>query len=226
MMAQKIATERNQVFDIEAFLTPLMRQEWLALTSGRSFPPLTNEKEDVEKVKEEEKEEDGAGPSTTNPQDTAPQGDAPDSATATQTISTNEDSLSDPTAPTSAEDTATTATTSALTDPTASMASTAEVSAVPATSPVKQPFKLHANHPIFLNMHWKQRQKRLHQLAIRDAAIERGEKPEYFPELEALIRVEEEKEKEKEREEQAGQKRKRGLTEGDVQSIRASASHW
>ena len=228
-MAQKIASERDQVFDIEAFLTPSMREEWLAITSGRSFPAVEDRKEVAEKVnvKEEVEQDDGsAGPSTTVPDNSQPGGEGSEPAPAIQPTSLNGDGPIDTTAQSSTDEPATTATTSTLTDPTTSTASTTEAASGPVAPPVKQPFKLHANHPIFLNMHWKQRQKRLHQLAMREAAIERGEKPDYFPELEAMIRVEEEKEKEKEREEQAGQKRKRGLTEGDVQSIRASASHW
>lgn len=223
-MAQQIATERNQVFDIEAFLTPSMREEWLAITSGRSFPEIEDRKEGVEKVKEEEKEDERAdGPSTAIPETTVVEGQVKEPTPTTQTVPNNGDGATDPAPSTVPNDVTAAVDMSATTEPAAAAIEEPSVPPVPA---VKQPFKLHANHPVFLNMHWKQRQKRLHQLAIREAAIERGEKPEFFPELEALIRVEEEKEKEKEREEQAGHKRKRGLTEGDVQGIRASASHW
>lgn len=218
MMAQKIAKERGQVFDIEAFLTPAMREQWTTISSGQPWPVPTHEGEGE------------AGPSTSA---TVP---SPGRAA----VDVKPEDVDEGTAPHSvpeangAADTATTtatatesAPTSVAIDPAPNPVLPTDATPLPSlATPQKQPFKLHANSPALLNLHWKQRQKRLQQLAIREAAIERGEEPEYFPELEALIRGEEEREKEKEREEEVGQKRKRGLTEGDVEGIRASASHW
>lgn len=213
-MAQKIAKDRGQVFDIEAFLTPAMRDQWTAISKGQPWPA----------PKEEAEGEAGPSTSAASPRGMAVDikaedigqtsdsavnvnGDGPTSAAASQPAPVDEVAAS------AVVDNVTTA--------------AAEIEPLPPiATPQKQPFKLHANSPALLNLHWKQRQKRLQQLAIREAAIERGEEPEYFPELEALIRGEEEKEKEKEREEEVGQKRKRGLTEGDKEGIRASASHW
>jgi hypothetical protein len=230
MMAQKIARDRGQVFDIEAFMPAELKDEWEAVKRGETWPKA--EKRDdgasgsgvegdvkVEKGEAGEEqitvngvgEEGGLGggdakmgenseESTTKPEQSTSDPAAPSSDTLVEPLSTNipTDSTQPPTEPTSATPTPT----------------------------GKQPFKLTPNHPALLNLHWKQRQKRLAQLAARDAAIERGQVPEYYPELEAMIRVEEEKEKEREREEEVGQKRKRGLSAADIEGIRASASHW
>lgn len=214
-MAQKIARDRGQVFDIEAFMPAHLREEWEAMKRDEEWPRKVKEEEGAEvpnggwsTAGEKEgpvKTGDGQGGDAMASADAngAPPGSAPTEHEAAQ-----------------APDSTTVTSTTVIND----------TPTIPPPTPTlpqgKQPFKLHPNHPALLNLHWKQRQKRLAQLAARDAAIARGQVPEYYPELEAMIRLEEEKEKEREREEEVGQKRKRGMTAADVESIRASASHW
>lgn len=210
-MAQKIARDRGQVFDIEAFMPAHLREEWEAMKRGEEWP---------RKVKEEEGqvangEGSGAGEKEGPVKiENGQGGDAVVGAEGNEAppgVALGEHAAAQ----------APTVTSSTVINDTPT---------IPPPTPTlpqgKQPFKLHPNHPALLNLHWKQRQKRLAQLAARDAAIARGQVPEYYPELEAMIRLEEEKEKEREREEEVGQKRKRGMTAADVESIRASASHW
>lgn len=229
MMAQKIARDRGSVFDIEAFMPQSLREEWEAVKRGEEWP----RPEKVVEGQNKDNKENGSGDvdavhaigsgvvkesGQANGNGTA-EGDGADSGnglsnvgTTTITAEGDDHVAAQPTDPTQDPSTSTTETKPATTETLA--------------APVKQPFKLTPNHPALMNMHWKQRQKRLAQLAAREAAIEKGLVPEYFPELEALIRLEEEKEREKEKEVEAGQKRKRGLTAADVEGIRASASHW
>lgn len=231
-MAQKIAKDRGQVFDIEAFMPPGMRDEWLVLTKGRGEPEVKEEngEEDAEKgtTEEEVKVEEAAatGEETVDP---TAQATIAEDGTVNEPAGAAEPTTGAPpqsdAQPAPSLDASAPTTLPNATDDAAPATTTTENQSTPAP-PAKEPFKLHANHPALLNLHWKQRQKRLAQLAQREASIARGEVPEYFPELEALIRGEEEKEKEKEREEEVGQKRKRGLTAADVEGIRASASHW
>jgi hypothetical protein len=219
IMAQKIARDRGQVFDIEAFMPPHLREEWEAMKRGEEWPRKVKEEVVVEAVEGvasgsevAAKSEDGpGGGSVVNADENG-----------ASLVSDGEHAPAVPQAPDCNAE-----------GPSASVVNEITTSTIPPTTettPIipsgKQPFKLHPNHPALLNLHWKQRQKRLAQLAARDAAIARGQVPEYFPELEAMIRLEEEKEKEREREEEVGQKRKRGMTAADVESIRASASHW
>lgn len=223
MMAQKIAMDRGQIFDIEAFLTPTMRDQWLAISNGRPWPSPSPDheegtREDEQGVKEEVKVDMGEVRPMASDTDMSIDKPLPLQEAVPPTIDGESSTTHLDGASIEPKEIPTSLPTQANTD--------TDVASLPPSTPIKQAFKLHANSPAFLNMHWKQRQKRLHQLAIRESALERGEKPEYFPELEALIRGEEEKEKEKEREEEVGQKRKRGLTEGDIEGIRASASHW
>jgi len=231
-MAQKIARDRGNVFDIEAFMPESVREQWEAMKRGEEWPKREklggegNDKEDgtVETGATGTTEmngheggldgQNGAGNDTTTTDET---GNA--TANDTTTANTGEPGDTAATSQTADLDAAPTSTTD--THPTTDIKPTIEPPA-----PAKQPFKLTPSHPALLNMHWKQRQKRLAQLAARDAAIEKGLVPEYFPELEALIRLEEEKEREKEREVEAGQKRKRGMSTADIEGIRHSASHW
>jgi hypothetical protein len=219
IMAQKIARDRGQVFDIEAFMPPHLREEWEAMKRGEEWPRKVREEVVVGAIEGiasgsevVAKAEDGPGGETVANQD---ENGAP-------LASGDEHAPAVPQAPDSNTEGASTPVVNEIPPPT--IPPTTETA--PIIPPGKQPFKLHPNHPALLNLHWKQRQKRLAQLAARDAAIARGQVPEYFPELEAMIRLEEEKEKEREREEEVGQKRKRGMTAADVESIRASASHW
>lgn len=234
MMARQIAQDRGQVFDIEAFLTPEMREQWYAISHGLPWPtpvaPSEGHGEEEVDAEEEERKpnvqddapvEAEAGPSTSGPVP-ATNGEPPAPDVSGDVTAIGKGNGDTPAADAMAVDDG--ATPAPPPPPAAAGPGTNPNPAL--STPQKQGFKLHANSPALLNLHWKQRQKRLHQLAIREAAIERGEEPEYFPELEALIRGEEEKEKEKEREDEVGQKRKRGLTEGDKETIRASASHW
>jgi hypothetical protein len=231
VMAQKIARDRGQVFDIEAFMPPEMREEWMALQRGKGSPKVKAEEMEMELVAKdgdgsrvEEEVDVGPGaeakgelgePPAANTEESgklAVPGEGQDNIGSSSELSSlPTDSVAQPSTTLNSDE---------------AVPTPAPVDEANPPQPVKEPFKLHANHPVLLNLHWKQRQKRLAQLAARDAAIARGEVPEYFPELEALIRGEEEKEKEKAREEEVGQKRKRGLTAADIEGIRASASHW
>jgi hypothetical protein len=222
IMAQKIARDRGNVFDIEAFMPENLREQWEAMKRGEEWPKR-------EKVGGEGSDKvDGtveAGCTGSNGNEGGMDGhNGVDKGTGvangTENVSGNDITTTSNTGE-GVEPGATTQ----VTDPNASSSST---DVKPTEPPVltKQPFKLTPSHPALLNMHWKQRQKRLAQLAARDAAIEKGLVPEYFPELEALIRLEEEKEREKEREAEAGQKRKRGMSAADIEGIRHSASHW
>jgi len=226
-MAQKIARDRGQIFDIEAFMPPEMRDEWMALQRSKGSPEVKAEEIEMEMGAKEGdgsrvEEEVDVGPGA-EPKGELGEPPVPDTAesgklavpsegqtnggSSSELSSLPMDPVTEPSTILSSDEAVPTST---------------PVDDVNPPTPVKEPFKLHANHPVLLNLHWKQRQKRLAQLAARDAAIARGEVPEYFPELEALIRGEEEKEKEKAREEEVGQKRKRGLTAADIEGIRAS----
>jgi hypothetical protein len=222
IMAQKIARDRGNVFDIEAFMPENLREQWEAMKRGEEWPKR-------EKVGGE-----GSGTNDGNGGADAGGSNGNEGGTCGQNGQDNGDAngtgnvlANDTTTNTNTGEGLELGATTQITDPNASSTSTTDVK--PTTEPpvpTKQPFKLTPSHPALLNMHWKQRQKRLAQLAARDAAIEKGLVPEYFPELEALIRLEEEKEREKEREAEAGQKRKRGMTAADIEGIRHSASHW
>lgn len=231
-MAQKIARDRGQVFDIEAFMPPEMRAEWVALQKGKESPAVKAEDVDVDvkegvEAKGDERVDTAQHADSTN--STIPRTEEAKTSVEPAVVSAdhaNGATVSDVSChSTEGVDQATSITKANGTE-TGLGTPTVGAEDEPAPPTAKEPFKLHANHPVLLNLHWKQRQKRLAQLAARDAAIARGEVPEYFPELEALIRGEEEKENEKAREEEVGQKRKRGLTAADVEGIRASASHW
>jgi len=220
-MAQKIARDRGNVFDIEAFMPENLREQWEAMKRGEDWPK--REKVGGEQsVRKDGDVEGGANGSNRNEGGTDGQdGFENGNAKETGNVPTNDI--------TTATNTGEAGEPGATTQTTDLNASSTTIDVKPTTEPpvpTKQPFKLTPSHPALLNMHWKQRQKRLAQLAARDAAIEKGLVPEYFPELEALIRLEEEKEREKEREAEAGQKRKRGMTAADIEGIRHSASHW
>jgi hypothetical protein len=226
IMAQKIARDRGSVFDIEAFMPENLREEWEAMKRGEEWPKrekVTGEGSD----KKDRNVEAGAVVGNGNGNEGGMDG---------QNGVDNGNGNAEGTSNALANDTTTTTITGEagepgatvqVTDPNLAASTTTDVKPITEPPvPTKQPFKLTPSHPALLNMHWKQRQKRLAQLAAREAAIEKGLTPEYFPELEALIRLEEEKEREKEREAEAGQKRKRGMTAADVEGIRHSASHW
>ena len=210
-MAQKIARDRGQVFDIEAFMPAHLREEWEAMKRGEEWPRKVKEEEGGEVVTGE-----GSGAGEKEGPVKIGDGQGGDAVVGAEGNGLAPDEHAAAQAPDSTTVTSTTVINDTPTIP----------PPTPTLPQGKQPFKLHPNHPALLNLHWKQRQKRLAQLAARDAAIARGQVPEYYPELEAMIRLEEEKEKEREREEEVGQKRKRGMTAADVESIRASASHW
>ena len=229
-MAQKIARDRGSVFDIEAFMPHSLREEWEAVKRGEEWPRPTkvvdeNDKEDKDHgaadkgpaVQGSDTGVDNAnglanGDGTGNGNGSVTRDGLPDLGNVTTTAQGDDSVPSGPADP--------------VLDSTASDTDIKPATTETPAVPVKQPFKLTPNHPALMNMHWKQRQKRLTQLAAREAAIEKGQIPEFFPELEALIRLEEEKEREKEKEVEAGQKRKRGMTAADIEGIRASASHW
>lgn len=214
-MAQKIARDRGQVFDIEAFMPAHLREEWEAMKRGEEWPRRVKEEEGVTVPNGE-----GSGAGEKDEPAKTESGQTGDAVVGADGNRATPGSASEQHAAAQAPD-ATTVTSTTVTNDTPTIPPL-----TPTLPPGKQPFKLHPNHPALLNLHWKQRQKRLAQLAARDAAIARGQVPEYYPELEAMIRLEEEKEKEREREEEVGQKRKRGMTAADVENIRASASHW
>jgi hypothetical protein len=234
MMAQQIARDRGSVFDIETFMPESLREEWEAVKRGEKWPrpeKVVDGGNGGEKDKEGKmhfggsgSNGDGGGMNGQNGFDNGFDNGAGggvenvSAADATTTTNIGEGEAGGP------------STALQPSNPSTEPASTTnDIKPNPTETPAvptKQPFKLTPSHPALLNMHWKQRQKRLAQLAAREAALEKGLVPEYFPELEALIRLEEEKEREKEREVEAGQKRKRGLTAADVEGIRASASHW
>jgi len=216
-MAQKIARDRGNVFDIEAFMPENLREQWEAMKRGEDWPKREKEVGEGGGMKDGDVEA-GANGSNRNEGGTDGQ-DGVENGHAKETVSANDTTTTNITS-----EVGDSGVTTHTTDPNASTTDVKPTTEAPV--PTKQPFKLTPSHPALLNMHWKQRQKRLAQLAARDAAIEKGLVPEYFPELEALIRLEEEKEREKEREAEAGQKRKRGMTAADIEGIRHSASHW
>lgn len=232
-MAQKIARDRGSVFDIEAFMSEELREEWEAMKRGEQWP----KPEKVDGGNGSEDKGDGSvkiGAVGANGVEGGMESQASFGNGSGMGIVDTSGTSTGPT------DTTTTATTTTEANGSGTEAQVPGVDSdtVPPTTtsdvkpiteppvPTKPSFKLTPSHPALLNMHWKQRQKRLAQLAAREAAIEKGLVPEYYPELEALIRLEEEKEREKEREVEAGQKRKRGMTAADVEGIRHSASHW
>jgi hypothetical protein len=215
IMAQKIARDRGNVFDIEAFMPEDLREQWEAMKRGEEWP------------KREEVGGEGSGTKDGAAMSNGNEGGITGVANGNgNTNETDNVLVNDTTTTTNTGEGTESGATTQTTDPNASSTSTDIKPTTEPPVPTKQPFKLTPSHPALLNMHWKQRQKRLAQLAARDAAIEKGLAPEYFPELEALIRLEEEKEREKEREAEAGQKRKRGMTAADIEGIRHSASHW
>jgi hypothetical protein len=226
IMAQKIARDRGNVFDIEAFMPENLREQWEAMKRGEEWPKREKVGGGGSGTIDESVEAGaGAGASGSNGNEGGMDGQngvENGNANGTGNVSGN-----DITTTTNTAEAGEPGASTQVTDSNGPSTSTTDVK--PTTEPqvpTKQPFKLTPSHPALLNMHWKQRQKRLAQLAARDAAIEKGLVPEYFPELEALIRLEEEKEREKEREAEAGQKRKRGMTAADIEGIRHSASHW
>jgi hypothetical protein len=222
IMAQKIARDRGNVFDIEAFMPENLREQWEAMKRGEEWP----EREKVGEEGSGTKEGNVAGAAMSNGNEGGMDGQTGVANANGDANETGNELAIDTTTTTNTGEAGESGATPQVTDPNASSTSTDVKPTTEPPVPTKQPFKLTPSHPALLNMHWKQRQKRLAQLAARDAAIEKGLVPEYFPELEALIRLEEEKEREKEREAEAGQKRKRGMTAADIEGIRHSASHW
>lgn len=229
MMAQKIARDRGSVFDIEAFMPESLRAEWEAMKRGEEWPKRET-LVDAEGSGDQKRANGSSGSGGEVSGDGATHvdgnvGNGLENGNGTDTGNVPSSDIAAAALVSDGTGTDAPSTNTSL-DPLASTAIDEKPSTDTPATPVKQPFKLTPNHPALLNMHWKQRQKRLAQLASREAAIEKGQVPEYFPELEALIRLEEEKEREKEKEVEAGQKRKRGMTAADVEGIRASASHW